>query len=81
MSKRKKKSQVILDQIQNYVELSSHTPDDATLVLEKGKTDFAAIGRAIVVDPHWVEKVEDNREETIRADIYTSNIFRSLFNE
>ena len=41
-----------------------HTPDDAALVLEKGKTDFVALGRALVVDPHWVEKVQNDEEET-----------------
>ncbi|MFC4023343.1 hypothetical protein ACFOUV_05840 [Oceanobacillus longus] len=44
---------------------SIHTPDDAAQVLEKGKTDFVALGRAIVVDPHWVEKANDDKEETI----------------
>lgn len=46
-----------------------HTPDDASLVLEKGKTDFVALGRALVVDPHWVEKVQHNEEETIRHQL------------
>lgn len=44
---------------------SVHTADDAALVLEKGKTDFVAIGRAIVVDPHWVEKVINGEEDKI----------------
>ena len=44
---------------------SIHTPDDAALVLEKGKTDFVALGRAIVVDPHWVEKVKNEEEGTM----------------
>lgn len=44
---------------------SIHTPDDAALVLEKGKTDFAALGRAIVVDPHWIEKTRNDEEDTI----------------
>ena len=44
---------------------SVHTADDAALVLEKGKTDFVALGRAIVVDPHWVEKVKNDEEDTI----------------
>ena len=50
---------------------SIHTPDDAALVLEKGKTDFVAIGRALVVDPHWVEKVQNHEEETIITSINT----------
>ncbi|RDW20182.1 NADH-dependent flavin oxidoreductase [Oceanobacillus arenosus] len=52
---------------------SIQTPDDAALVLEKGKTDFAAIGRAIVVDPYWVEKVKNNEEETINRHLTESD--------
>lgn len=44
---------------------SIHTPDDAAFVLEKGKTDFVALGRALVVDPHWVEKTKNGEEDTI----------------
>lgn len=43
-----------------------HTPNDAALVLDKGNTDFAALGRAIVVDPHWIEKVQQGEEDKIR---------------
>ena len=52
---------------------SIHTPDDAALVLEKGKTDFVALGRALVVDPHWVEKVQHNEEETISHQLTTND--------
>ena len=48
-----------------------HTPDDAALVLEKGETDFVAIGRALVVDPHWVEKVQNNRGRIYFTSIKT----------
>jgi len=48
---------------------SIHTPDDAILVLEKGATDFVAIGRALIVDPHWVEKVEKNEADTISLQL------------
>ncbi|MBM4763491.1 NADH-dependent flavin oxidoreductase [Bacillus sp. B15-48] len=50
-----------------------HTPEEAALVFEKGKTDFVALGRAIVVDPHWVEKVQQNNEETIRHELTSSD--------
>lgn len=42
-----------------------HTAEDAALVLDKGQTDFVAIGRAIIVDPLWVEKVQNGQEEQI----------------
>ncbi|AXI08633.1 hypothetical protein CV093_07145 [Oceanobacillus sp. 143] len=41
--------------------------------MEKGKTDFVALGRAIVVDPHWVEKVQHNEDEMIRHQLTTSD--------
>lgn len=44
---------------------SIHTADDASLVLEKGETDFAALGRAVVVDPDWVEKVKNGHEDEL----------------
>jgi 2,4-dienoyl-CoA reductase-like NADH-dependent reductase (Old Yellow Enzyme family) len=50
-----------------------HTPDEAALVFEKGKTDFIALGRALVVDPHWVKKVQNNGEETIRHQLTTTD--------
>ena len=43
-----------------------HTPEDAALLLEKGKTDFVALGRALVVDPHWVEKAQNDEGDSIR---------------
>ena len=48
------------------------TPRDASAVLEKGGMDFAAVGRALVVDPKWVDKIRDGKEETI-IDHLTEN--------
>lgn len=50
-----------------------HTPDEAALIFEKGNTDFVALGRALVVDPHWVKKVQHNEEETIRHQLKTTD--------
>ena len=65
----KSRTELIAEYINKRVPLigvgNVHTPDDAALVLEKGGTDFIAIGRALVVDPHWVEKVQNNEEESI----------------
>ncbi|CAM4196886.1 NADH-dependent flavin oxidoreductase [Lacicoccus alkaliphilus] len=41
------------------------TARDASAVLEKGGMDFAAVGRALVVDPKWVDKIRDGEEEAI----------------
>ena len=39
-------------------------PATAEMAVESGKTDFVALGRTLVADPQWVEKVE--RGEPIR---------------
>jgi 2,4-dienoyl-CoA reductase-like NADH-dependent reductase (Old Yellow Enzyme family) len=69
----KSRTELIADYINHRVPLigvgSIHTPDDAALLLEKGKTDFVAIGRALIVDPHWVEKVQNQKEETISQQL------------
>ena len=69
----KSRTELIAEYINGRVPLigvgSIHTPDDAALLLEKGKTDFVAIGRALVVDPHWVEKVQNHKEETISQQL------------
>ncbi|MBM4765339.1 hypothetical protein [Bacillus sp. B15-48] len=61
----KSRTEIIAEYINGRVPLigvdSIHTPVDAALLLEKGKTDFVAIGRALVVDHDWVEKVQNNR--------------------
>lgn len=57
---------------------SIHTADDASWVLEKGKTDFAALGRAIVVNPHWVEKVENGEEDKIIDHLTESDQDRAM---
>ncbi|WP_298828952.1 NADH-dependent flavin oxidoreductase [uncultured Planococcus sp.] len=57
---------------------SIHTADDASLVLEKGKTDFVALGRAIVIDPHWVEKVVNGEEDEIIHHLTESDQERAV---
>lgn len=46
-----------------------HTPEEAAFVCEQAKTDFVALGRALVVDPHWVEKAQQNKAESIRHQL------------
>lgn len=48
------------------------TPDDALEVMEKGNTDFVALGRALVVNPYWVEKAEADQEDLIK-EYFTEN--------
>ncbi|WHY86704.1 NADH-dependent flavin oxidoreductase [Neobacillus novalis] len=69
----KSRTELIAEYINGRVPLigvgSIHTSDDAALLLEKGKTDFAAIGRALIVDPHWVEKVQNHKEGTVSQQL------------
>ncbi|WP_407656747.1 hypothetical protein [Lysinibacillus yapensis] len=69
----KSRTELIAEYIDRRVPLigvgSIHTPDDAAHLLEIGKTDFVAIGRAIIVDPKWVEKVQNHKEETISQQL------------
>ncbi len=42
-----------------------HYPETAEAVLEEGKSDFIAIGRGLLSDPEWVNKVADDRRDEI----------------
>lgn len=43
-----------------------HTPEEAVELMEKGNVDFVSLGRALVVEPEWVEKMENNKSDQIR---------------
>ncbi|MFJ8355858.1 NADH-dependent flavin oxidoreductase [Bacillus paramycoides] len=47
---------------------SIHTPDDALAVLEKGIPLFA-LGREILMEPDWIKKLKEGREEEIRTNL------------
>ncbi|MGG3445227.1 NADH-dependent flavin oxidoreductase [Bacillus nitratireducens] len=49
------------------------TPDDASLALEKG-ISLAAIGHGLIMNPDWVEKVQDGKEDEIKAAIKKSAV-------
>ena len=34
--------------------------------LEKEEFDLVAVGRALLADPHWVQKIRDGRTEELR---------------
>jgi 2-enoate reductase len=44
-------------------------PDLAERVLQEGKADFLALGRALLADPEWPNKVKEGRTEDIRPCI------------
>jgi 2,4-dienoyl-CoA reductase-like NADH-dependent reductase (Old Yellow Enzyme family) len=43
------------------------TGADAQNILEHA--DLAAVGRAVLIDPHWVQKVLDHKEQLIRTEL------------
>ncbi len=43
-----------------------HTPEEAAQVLEEGQTVLIFLGRALVADPYWVEKVAAGQEDSIQ---------------
>ncbi len=45
----------------------------ANQVLEDGKADFIAEGRALLADPHWANKVKEGRIDEINRCIYCNN--------
>lgn len=44
-------------------------PELAERVLEEGKADMVALGRALLADPYWVKKVQEGKPEDIRPCI------------
>ncbi|OMF24167.1 NADH-dependent flavin oxidoreductase [Paenibacillus sp. FSL H8-0548] len=47
---------------------SIHSANDALKALESG-VELVAIGRELIVEPDWVEKIEDGRETEIRTTL------------
>lgn len=48
-------------------------PAVATQVLEDGKADFIAEGRALLADPNWANKVKESKIDEINRCIYCNN--------
>ncbi|WP_110929179.1 NADH-dependent flavin oxidoreductase [Bacillus massiliglaciei] len=47
---------------------SLHTPEEVTEALESG-VPFIALGRELLMEPHWVEMVESGKEDQIRTTL------------
>ena len=52
---------------------SVETPEEAAKVTDDG-LDMVAIGREMLREPHWVQKVENNDEDSIRYTISESDL-------
>ncbi len=48
---------------------SIHTPDEAVQALEQTGIPFIALGRELIMEPEWVEKVGQGREREIKTTI------------
>jgi 2,4-dienoyl-CoA reductase-like NADH-dependent reductase (Old Yellow Enzyme family)/NADPH-dependent 2,4-dienoyl-CoA reductase/sulfur reductase-like enzyme len=46
-----------------------HSVKVAEEVLQQGKADMVAVGRGLIADPDWVQKLEDGRQDDIRPCI------------
>lgn len=54
------------------------SPEQAEKQLEEGTQDFVSLGRPLIADPHWVEKVEQGKENTIKRCICCLYCFESM---
>jgi len=54
-------------------------PEEAERILEEGKADIVALGRALIADPDWVKKAEEGRPEDIRQCIGCNACLTNLF--
>ena len=52
---------------------SIHTPDQAIEALEKTGIPLVALGRELIMEPQWVEKVEQGKEKEIKTTINPSD--------
>lgn len=46
------------------------TPDDALQALDQHDIPLVAIGRELIVEPDWIQKVKTGEEDTIRTEIH-----------
>ena len=56
------------------------SPEQAEQQLEDGIQDFVSLGRPLLADPHWVNKVEQGRENTVKRCICCLYCFESMEN-
>lgn len=52
---------------------SIHTPDQAVQAIEQTGIPLIAIGRELIMEPEWVEKVEQGRENEIQTMVHPND--------
>ena len=50
----------------------------ANQVLEDGKADFIALGRTLLADPHWANKVKEGKIDDINCCTYCNNCWERM---
>jgi len=58
-------------------------PGEAEKALTEGQADMVGLGRALISDPHWVQKTRDGREDSIRHCVFCNqytmgNLYKGL---
>lgn len=54
------------------------SPKQAELQLEEGIQDFVSLGRPLIADPHWVNKVQSGKEDLIKRCVCCLYCFESM---
>lgn len=54
------------------------SPEQAEKQLEDGIQDFVSLGRTLIADPHWVEKVKTGNTDTVKRCIACLYCFESM---
>lgn len=54
------------------------SPKQAQLQLEEGIQDFVSLGRPLIADPHWANKVKDGKENLISRCVCCLYCFESM---
>lgn len=54
------------------------SPQQAEQQLQDGIQDFVSLGRPLIADPHWVEKVAQGKENTVKRCICCLYCFESM---
>ena len=65
---------IIKEKIGNYIPIigvgAITTPDDVLQALEQLDIPLVAIGKELIVEPDWLQKVKAGEEDTIRTEIH-----------
>jgi 2,4-dienoyl-CoA reductase-like NADH-dependent reductase (Old Yellow Enzyme family) len=71
---KKPRAVIIQERVGNHIPIMGvgavHTPAEALQMLETG-VPLVAIGRELLMEPDWVQKIQEGREDQIRTTLPT----------